>query len=128
MRIAHMQCKVDTNIDREREGSVDLSVGDKCGFAWWPLPRKSTCLRHTFATFRPPPPYEYSTRREWVPRLISLGIRRVGVRHPRVRSLGYRDDKLDLSCVVGVEAEFKRILVYILMICIDEYFDASEKY
>lgn len=52
----------------------------------------------------------------------------MGVRHRRVRSLGYRDDKLDLSCVVGVEAEFKRILVYILMICINEYFDASEEY
>lgn len=54
----------------------------------------------------------------------------MGVRHRRVRSLGYRDDKLDLSCVVGVEAlgRIQANLVYILIICTDEYFDASKEY
>lgn len=67
--------------------------------------RKSTCLRHNVSFFVPSPyPYGrlFPSRES---RLISLSeIGRVGVRHRRVRSLGYRDDKLDLSRTVGVEA------------------------
>lgn len=49
----------------------------------------------------------------------------MGVRHRRVRSLGYRDDKLDLSCVVGVEVlgRIRANLVCILMIRTDEHFE-----
>lgn len=87
--------------------------------------RKSTCLRHNVSFFVPSlyPYGQLFPSRE--SRLISLSeIGRVGVRHRRVRSLGYRDDKLDLSRTVGVEAtgRIETILVAFLTIHLVTFF------
>lgn len=58
MRIAHMQCKVDTHIDRAREGSVDLSAEINAAL------RGGRCSKkHVLATQR------------FVPRSVSVPLR-----------------------------------------------------
>ena len=100
-----MQCKVDTHIDRAREGSVDLSAEINAALRGGRCSKKHVLATQRFVLFVPSlyPYGQLFPSRE--SRLISLGeIGRVGVRHRRVRSLGYRRDKLDLSRTVGVEA------------------------